>query len=85
MHDIEAEFQKIRLPIHHNGLEPALKHMPYTPMPPVEGLRVHAVELPHGFGQIGVGGFEERVEVIGHQAVGMAKHIEPAQRLPEDG
>lgn len=41
--------------------------MPYPPMPPVKGLRVHAVELAHGFGQIGVGGFEELVEVIGHQ------------------
>jgi hypothetical protein len=42
-------------------------------MPPVEGLRIDAVELMHGFGQIGVGGFEEQVEVIGHQAVGTDK------------
>jgi hypothetical protein len=54
-------------------------------MPPVEGLRVDAVELAHGFGQIGVRGFEEQMEVIGHEAVGMTKHIEPAQRLPKDG
>lgn len=59
--------------------------MPYPPTPPIEGLRVHAVELAHGFGQIGVWGFKKQVVVIGHQAVGMAKHIEPAKRLPKDG
>jgi hypothetical protein len=41
--------------------------------------------MAHGFGQIGVGGFEEQMDVIGHHTVGVAKHIEPAQRLPEDG
>jgi hypothetical protein len=54
-------------------------------MPPIEDLRVHAVELAHGFGQISVGGFKKQVEVIGHQTVGVTEHIEPAERLPEDG
>lgn len=36
-------------------------------------------------GKIGVGGFEVQVEVNGHQAVGMAKHIEPTKRLAKDG
>lgn len=84
-HDVPAQFKKVRLPVHNDGLKPPLQHMPYPPMPPVEGLRVDAVQLAHGFGQIGVRRFEEQVEVIGHQTVGMTKHIEPAQRLPKDG
>lgn len=84
-HDVPAQFTKVRLPVHNDGLKPPLQHMPYPPMPPVEGLRVDAVELAHGVGEIGVRRFDEQMEVIGHQAVGMAKHIEPSERLPEDG
>ena len=77
-HDLSAQFQKIHLPIHHNGIEPPLQHMPHLDMPPVEGLRVDTVELAHGLGQIGVGGLEKQVELIDHEEVDMTKHIEPA-------
>ena len=59
--------------------------MPYPAMPTVECLRVHAVELPHGFGKIRVRGFEQQMEVVRHQAIAMTNHVEPAQRHPEHG
>ena len=83
-HDVPTEFQKIRLPVHQDGLEPPLQHMPYPSMPPVEGLRIDAVELAYGLGKIAIRCFEDQMKVIGHQTVSVTKHIEPAQRHGEN-
>lgn len=53
-------------------------------MSSVEGLRGDADHPAHGFGQIDARCFENPMKMIGHQAVGMAKSIEPAKRLSKD-
>jgi len=58
--------------------------MPYPAMPTIECSRVDAVELV-GFGQTAVRYLKQQMEVIGHQAIGMANHVEPPQRRPEHG
>ena len=44
-------------------------------VPAVETLRVHAVHLAHADGEIGLGGFDQQMIMIRHQAVGMADPV----------
>ena len=41
-------------------------------MPPIEGLRVRAVELAHAQGKIRLGSFNKELIVMIHETVGMA-------------
>ena len=75
----------VSVPVNDNGFEPPLQHMPNPAMPPVERLGVDAVELAHGLGQIGVRSLKQEMEVVGHQAISMANHVEAAHRQSEDG
>ena len=40
--------------------------------------------LAHGFGLIGVGGFEKQRKVVGHKAVGMTEQVEMVQCQTEN-
>jgi hypothetical protein len=46
-------------------------------MPPVEPLRIHAIELAHASRQIAARRFHEQVIVILHQAVSVTAPIKP--------
>lgn len=57
--------------------------MPHPRVPPVEALRVHAVELAHPLGEIGLGRLDQDVIVIAHLAPGMAGPIETRTDIRE--
>jgi hypothetical protein len=57
--------------------------MPYPAMPTAECMCVDAIAVAHGFGQISVRYLQQQMDVIGHQTIDMANHIEPPQRQPE--
>lgn len=56
-----------------------------TVMPPIEGLRIAAVQSPHAATQIGFGRIEQQVVVIAHQAVGITTPLLLEDFLPEEG
>ena len=43
----------------------------------IEELRVDAIELPHTEGQIAFGGLDEKVVMVGHEAIGVTDPIIP--------
>jgi len=53
-------------------------------MPPIKPLGVHPVEVAHALGQIGVGGFEDEMIMIGHQTIGMTPPMKPLTYLGVD-
>jgi hypothetical protein len=57
--------------------------MAHPPVPPIEGLGVEAVELPHPEGQVRPGGLDKEVVVVVHQAVGVAEPAIPGDDVRE--
>ena len=49
----------------------------------VEALRIHAIQLAHAFGEIGIGRFNHQVIVIAHLAVGVTNPLETLTDLGE--
>ncbi len=70
--DVPAELQQMCLLLDHDGLKPPLEQVPHTPMAAIKGLRVDAIELPDGEGQIGRRRFEQQMIMVGHQDLGVA-------------
>lgn len=54
-----------------NGLVPALEQMTVPLVAFIEELSIYAVQLPHADCEIAVGGFNEQMIMVGHEAVGM--------------
>jgi hypothetical protein len=50
---------------------------------PVEALGIYAVQLAHAQRKVGIGGFEQQVVMVAHQAIGMADPAEAADDLTE--
>src|SRR6185295_6256250 len=72
----------MRLFLHQNRCEAALQQMAHPRMPPIEALRIPAVQLAHPERQIRLRCFKEEMIVVVHQAVGMA---EPAVAIHDVG
>ena len=58
-----------------NGFEPSLEQVPGSPVPPVEGLGIDAVELPHADGEIAIRSLDEKMVMVIHEAVGRADPV----------
>ena len=56
-------------------LEPALEKVAVSFMTLVKKLGVDAVKLSHAEGEVAVGRFDQKVVVIGHEAVGVAQPV----------
>jgi hypothetical protein len=44
-------------------------------MASVETLGIHTINVPHTSGQVGIGGLDKEMIVVGHQTVGANPHI----------
>jgi len=58
-----------------NGLVPALKQVAGPAVPFVEELRIHSVQLAHAYGQVAVRGFDKKMIMVGHNAVGVTNPV----------
>jgi hypothetical protein len=67
--------------LYQNCLKPPLKEVPYPAMPLIESLRIHTVQLPHAYRKISIGGINEQMVMIVHQAIGVAEPIVPKGNL----
>ena len=79
--DVSANRQQVGVAIYQHGLEPALEEMPHLGVAPVEGLRVHAIDLPHQQRQVGLVRVLHEVIVVPHQAIGQHLGIKALHRL----
>ena len=58
-----------------NSLVPALEQVPGPAVELIEELRIDAVQLPHAEGKVAVGGLDEKMVMVGHEAVGMTDPV----------
>ena len=58
-----------------DALEPALEKVSISFMPLVKKLRIDAIKLSHAEGEVAVGCFDQKMIVVGHEAVGVADPI----------
>jgi hypothetical protein len=81
----------MRFALDQDPTEAPLKEVAPPPVPAIEALGVEAIELTHALRQVGLGGIDKEMVVVGHQTVGMAppavavdhfaKHIEESARI----
>jgi hypothetical protein len=50
--------------LYHNSLVATLKHMSYSPVPPITALRIDPLEVAHPPGQIRLGELQQQMLVI---------------------
>ena len=67
------------VPVHDNRLVAPLQHVASPAVSPVKGLGVGSVEAAHAPDQVRLGGLEQQVKVVAHQAIG----IEQPALLPD--
>jgi len=58
-----------------DAFEPALEKVPVSLMPFVKELSVDAIQLSHANGEIAVGCFDQKMVMVGHEAVGVAHPV----------
>jgi hypothetical protein len=68
---VTAQFQKITVRFHYNGLKTPLIKVPRSSVSAVEVGRVGYIEMPHEFREICFGGLNDQVEMVGHEDVGV--------------
>jgi hypothetical protein len=74
---IPAQRQQIGVAINQDRLEPPLEPMTDQAMPPVEGLGVDAVRMPHQPRQVALACVQHEVMVVAHLTVGVHLGVEP--------
>lgn len=57
-------------------LESPLEYMANSLVPPIEGLSVNAVQMPHPHGKIAVRCLDQEMIVVVHEAISMADPVE---------
>ena len=82
--DISADLEEVAVFLDKDGFVPSLKQMTCPTVAFVEELGIDAVQLSHAEGEIAVRGLDEKVEVIGHEAVGVADPIVALINVLED-
>jgi len=83
-HDVPRELEEVRVAFDENAAESTVEEMALVPVPPVEPLGVDTVESLHAGRDIPMWRLEEKVEVVRHQAVGMAPPFEALDDVLED-
>jgi hypothetical protein len=58
-----------------DAFEPSLEKVAVSFMPLVKELGVDAVKLSHAEGEIAIGCFDQKVVVVGHEAIGVAQPV----------
>src|SRR5574337_1098121 len=58
-----------------DAFEPALEKVAVSFMPFVKKLGIDAVKLSHAEGEVTVGCFDQKMVVVGHEAVGVAQPV----------
>lgn len=82
--DVAADFQQIRIAVHQDGLEAALKKMAHLAMAPVVRLSVDAIDVPHQHGQVRPSRVQNQVVMVAHKAIGQCTGIEAVQCGADD-
>jgi len=60
-----------------NGFVPALEQMTSPLVAFIEELGINAVQLPHADGEIAVGGLNQKMVMVGHEAIGVTNPVVP--------
>ena len=71
-HDVAAGLEEVRLPFYDGRAIATLEQVSRTVVPVVEPLRISAVHQVHPLGEVWVRCLDHQMEVVGHQAVGVA-------------
>ena len=74
-HHVACQLQQAHFALHDDGFELALKNVTAPVVRTVVPLGIHAVELSHPGDQIAVDGLYNGMEMVVHQAVGVAKLV----------
>ncbi len=74
-HDVATEFQQVALLVDKDTLESPLQDMADVVMPTVRGLGIHAVQAPRAVTEVRLGGFQQEMVMVAHQAVGVASPL----------
>ena len=80
---ITADLKQIPLLLNQDRLEPTLKEMADSLVPPVEPLGVDSVKLPHPGGKPAIHRLDHQMIMVGHQAVSMAPPVVALIDVPE--
>jgi hypothetical protein len=83
-HDVTRQLEKMGVALEENTAESAVEEMALEAVPPVEPLGVDTVEPLHTDRDIAVRCLDEKVEVIRHQAIGVASPIVSLDHVLED-
>jgi hypothetical protein len=67
-----------------NAAESTVEEMAFVPVPPVEPLGIDTVEPLHADRNVALWCLDEKMEVIRHQAIGMAPPLVPLDHVLED-
>lgn len=82
--NVVADSREVGLVLDRLRLEPALKEVSGASVAVVEGGCVEAVQPFHPIGERGLPALDHEVEVVAHQAVGMAAPTKPLDRADEE-
>ena len=82
-HHVASQFQQVRLALHDDGLESALKNVTDPVVRAVVPLGIDAVELAHTGAQVAVDGLYNDMKVVVHQAVGVAEPVMAGTHLAQ--
>lgn len=77
--DVAADFQQIRIAVHQDSLEAALKKMAHLAMAPVVRLGVYAIDVPHQHGQVRPPRVQNHVVMVAHQAIRQGAGVKAVQ------
>jgi hypothetical protein len=69
--------------LHQDGLESPLQDVPDTSVTPIEVLCVDTIEVAHSTREVCVRGLDQKVIVIGHQAVAMTYPVKALHYIPQ--
>jgi len=83
-HDVTRQLEQMGVALEENTAESAVEEMALEAVPPVEPLGVDTVEPLHTDRDIAVRCLDEKVEVIRHQAMGVASPSVSLDHVLED-
>lgn len=67
--NVADNLQQVGIGTDENGLIAPFEKLPFAEMPAVEALGVYAVDVAHASGNIGIGGLDQQMIVVGHQTI----------------
>jgi len=73
--DIPADLKEVAVLLDKDSLVPSLEQMARSAVTFVEELGIDAVHLPHADRKIAVRGLDEKMVMVGHEAVGVADPV----------